>query len=238
MTAILLALLAVHVVRSLLPPELDATFTLTLAFIPARYIAPAPDLPGGAIAAVTSFVTHMLVHGDWMHLLINSAWLLAFGGAVAKRLGDARFLVFSILCGVAGALAYLPAHWGSLAPVVGASGAVSGQMAGALRFFFAAMRKGGAQGLSEHARSVPLTPIGAMLRDPQILAVLGLWFAFNLGFGLGGGSLTGGGGIAWEAHLGGFLAGLVTFGLFDRTPTPPPPPPSRSSPVHQDPQAD
>ncbi len=225
-----------HVLRTLLPPEADATFTLTLAFIPARYQSPAPDLPGGSIAALTSFITHMLVHGDWMHLLVNSAWLLAFGGAVAKRLGNGRFIAFSALAGVIGALAYLPAHWGSLAPVVGASGAVSGQMAGALRFFFAAMRRGGAHGLSQHARSVPLTPITAMFRDPQILAVLALWFAFNLWFGLGGDSITGGGGIAWEAHVGGFLAGLFTFGLFDRPP--PPSPLEDARHAHYDPQSD
>ena len=90
-----------------LPETEDTWLTAVLAFVPARLGGLAADLPGGRPAAVTAFVTHQFVHGDLAHLLINSAWLLAFGTPVARRTGPVRFLAFFLLCGVAGALLYL-----------------------------------------------------------------------------------------------------------------------------------
>src|SRR5680860_877554 len=102
-----LVMIAVQVVRGLLPDEIDITVLLALAFIPARYSGAAAELPGGYIACVTSFVTYMVVHGGWMHLLVNLLWMLAFGTAVARRIGARGFYEFSILCGIAGALTHL-----------------------------------------------------------------------------------------------------------------------------------
>ena len=79
------------------------------------------------------FLSYMALPHDWTHLVINSFWLLAFGLVVARRLGSVLFLLFFSLCGVAGALLYLGLNWGSPIPVVGASGAISGLMAAALR---------------------------------------------------------------------------------------------------------
>src|SRR6478752_2108572 len=129
-------LILVQIVRGLLPDELDLTLLLALAFIPARYSGAALELPGGYLTAVTSFVTYMVVHAGWVHLLVNVLWMLAFGSAVARRVGNGKFVVFSMLCGVAGAFTHLAFHFGDMAPVVGASAAISGQMAGALRFIF------------------------------------------------------------------------------------------------------
>jgi membrane associated rhomboid family serine protease len=123
-------IIAVQVIRGLLPDEIDITVLLGLAFIPARYSGAALELPGGYVTSVTSFVTYMVVHSGWMHLLVNVLWMLAFGTAVARRIGDRGFYDFSILCGIAGALTHLVFHWGEMAPVVGASAAISGQMAG------------------------------------------------------------------------------------------------------------
>ncbi len=97
---------AVHVLRYLLPDEQSAWLTAALAFVPARLTGMARDLPGGDVATYTQFVTHLFVHGDLTHLLINSAWLLAFGSPVARRTGTVRFLCFFLLCGIAGALFY------------------------------------------------------------------------------------------------------------------------------------
>ena len=80
----------------------------------------------------------MVVHAGWVHLVVNVLWMLAFGSAVARRVGDRKFVVFSVMCGVAGAVTHLVCHFGEMAPVVGASAAISGQMAGALRFIFTA----------------------------------------------------------------------------------------------------
>jgi membrane associated rhomboid family serine protease len=95
----IVALVAIHGVRQVIGPRLDDWVLFTFAFIPAR-IAPPPELanvvfPGPEAAKWWSFVTHMLLHGDWMHLIINSVWMLAFGSVLARRLGSARFLCSS-----------------------------------------------------------------------------------------------------------------------------------------------
>lgn len=201
--------------RSLLPDEIDLTVLLTLAFIPARYSGAAAELPGGYLTAVTSFLTYMLVHGSWIHLLVNVLWMLAFGTAVARRIGTRGFFVFSGLCGIAGALTHLAFHWGEMAPVVGASAAISGQMAGALRFIFFARVQPGQR--TPDFSTAPLASLEVALRDHRIVGFLIFWLVLNAYFGLTSVSFGGvGGGIAWEAHIGGFISGLLTFGFFDR----------------------
>lgn len=212
----------VHVVRAFLTDVDDAYVVLALGFIPARYGGSPFELPGGDVSAVTSFFTHMFVHGDPLHLLVNSAWLLAFGTPLARRIGSLRFLVFSAICGIAGALTFLALNPGLLAPMVGASGAVSGMMGGMLRFLFNAMDRGGAGLIPEGAREVPRMDLGEMLQDRRVLLTVGLWIVLNFVFALGLGGLDSAGGVAWEAHLGGFFVGLLIFGAFDRTVEPSP----------------
>lgn len=214
--AALAVLAVIHVGRLALPEEMDAWFVLAMAFIPARYNGYAEALPGGSIATVTSFFSHALIHGNAAHLLLNSAWLLAFGGAVAARIGGWRFIVFSLVCGAAGALTFLVFHWGLLAPVVGASGAVAGLMGGTFRFLFSAIDHGGFALLRTAPRSVRLMPLGEALRDRRILAATAIWIGFNALAGAGLGIMTEGASVAWEAHIGGYFAGLLLFGFFDR----------------------
>jgi len=210
----------IQLVRGFLPDETDLTFLLALAFIPARYSGAAPELPGGYVTAVTSFVTYMVVHAGWVHLIVNLLWMLAFGSAVARRVGDLKFLYFSLLCGIAGAFTHLAFHYGDMAPVVGASAAISGQMAGALRFIF---RPPGvpAQRPTDFI-TAPLMTLRQASGDRRIIAFLVFWVAINAYFGISAVRIAGQeGGIAWEAHIGGFLCGLLLFGLFDRgKPTP------------------
>lgn len=212
-------MVAIQIIKGLLPDEDALQLLLALAFIPARYSGDALQLPGGYIAAVTSFVTYMVVHAGWVHLLVNLLWMAAFGSAVARRVGDLKFLYFSILCGIAGALTHLAFHFGEMAPVVGASAAISGQMAAALRVVFAArpQRVGAAP---DFARG-PLESLAQTLTDRRILLVLAFWVVLNVIFGLGVVSIAGTEGeIAWEAHIGGFLCGLLCFGFFDRVTRP------------------
>lgn len=215
---VLLILVGMHYGLNFVSEETKDWLTAVLAFIPARYghNLLLPNIPGGWIASVTSFVTHMLLHVDTPHLLINGFSLLAFGGAVAKRIGHVRFLLFLGVTGIAGALAYLALNWGKAAIVVGASGAVSGLMAGAFRFFFAALETVGLQGLRDNPSAVPLMSIAGMFRNRPSLIAIVVWMVANFLMGLGGSIITDGGGIAWEAHLGGFGAGLLLFGWFDR----------------------
>ncbi|MEQ8825746.1 MAG: rhomboid family intramembrane serine protease [Filomicrobium sp.] len=206
---------AVHVVRQLLPVAQDDWLTVAMAFVPARYAGYADQIPGGEIASVTSFITHMLVHGDVMHLMFNSAWFLAFGGAIALRVGSIRFLVFTAFTGIFGALVFLAFHVGEPVPVVGASGAVSGMMGAVMRFMFSAIDQGNFALLREAPRSVRLMPLGEALMDKRVLAVTAIWLLLNFVTGFGIPGFSSGGGVAWEAHLGGYLAGLLGFGFFD-----------------------
>lgn len=217
-------LAAVHGGRQLLGPELDDQVIVALALIPARSqllgLQPmGAGLPGGEIAVWTQFVTHMLLHADLAHLLINGAWLLVFGSIVARRLGTLRFLAFFVATGIAAGLAFYLVHRSELQPMVGASGAVSGLMAGALILMFSASDAGAGGLVSRYARLVPRLSLRRLLVDRRMiaatLALVGLNLLLATSFGA---FLTGGGGIAWEAHLGGYFAGLLGFGLIDAGP--------------------
>jgi membrane associated rhomboid family serine protease len=212
---VLAVLIAMHGLQQILDDRTVAWMVLSLAFIPARYSGLAGDLPGGWLAVITSWLTHMFVHADLAHLGFNSASLLAFGGAVAKRVGGVRFLVFSLACGVAGALAFLLANPGLEAPMIGASGAISGLMGGATLLLCSALDQGGVQQLREAPGSIALMPLHIAVRDKRILLASAVFLFLNslASFGLGG--VESAGDIAWETHIGGYIAGLGLFGLFD-----------------------
>jgi membrane associated rhomboid family serine protease len=213
--ALLVSFLAVHLARWALPAEQSRWLTELLAFVPARIGGPAADMPGGQSAAAAAFITHQFVHGDLAHLGINSAWLLAFGTPVARRTSAWRFLAFFLLCGVAGALFYLAVNGPTPTMVVGASGAISGLMGAGFRFLFRSGGEGGQMVLAG-ASTHPLMPLGETLRDRRILIVVTVWTVLNILMAWGAGALTESAGIAWEAHLGGFYAGLLLYGLFDQ----------------------
>lgn len=210
-------LVAVHVARMLLGDDLDNWLVVTGAFVPSRYAGEADLLPGGALAMLTSPFTYQFIHGDFTHLAFNSLWLLAFGGAIAMRVGTVRFIVFALVCGIVAALAFLAFNWGTRLPMIGASGAVAGLMGGTMRFLFSAIDMGGVWRLREAPRSVPLMPIGVALSDKRVLVATAILIAINL-MTLVGVSAAGvdAAAIAWESHIGGYLAGLLMFGLFDQ----------------------
>jgi membrane associated rhomboid family serine protease len=222
----------VHAVFVLaLSQEETSEVMLLFAFLPARYDGsfPAGMLPGGWGAAIWTFVTYAFIHADLNHLIFNLLWLVAFGTPVARRFGALRFIAFFVVTAAAGAAAHLVTHFGEEVSMIGASASVSGAMAAAMRFAF---QRGGPLGRSrsrdESAYRVPAASLGTMLRDPRLLAFLVVWFGVNLLFGLGTITLPGvEQSIAWEGHIGGFLAGLLGFSLFD---------PVRNSPALADPQ--
>lgn len=215
---LLIVFCAVMGVRFFLNEADDAELVLSLAFIPARFAGLAAELPGGVMAAWTSFVTHLFVHGDVAHLMFNGASLLAFGGAIEKRAGAVRTLAFFLFCGVLGALTFLAMNEGLLAPMIGASGAIAGLMGGVMRFFFSAMDDGGIRQLNQDPKSVRLTPLVAALQDPRLQVATLAFILMNLAAKFGLGDVAGGSVIAWETHIGGYLAGLLFFGWFDVAP--------------------
>jgi membrane associated rhomboid family serine protease len=218
---LLVMLAVIHVARMyLLTPRDDDALLSLFAFIPARYDASsriATMLIGGLGAKIWSFVTYAFIHADVTHLGFNAIWLVAFGSPVARRFGTLRFLLFFVVTVAAGALAHLVTHFGEPVPVIGASAAISGTMAASIRFAF---QPGGALdmwrargGDPDH---IPAAPLSVALRNPSVLAFLAVWFGLNILFGLGSISITGDAqNTAWEAHIGGFLAGLLLFSVFD-----------------------
>jgi membrane associated rhomboid family serine protease len=187
--ALLVAEVAVHGIRLLLPRDIDDALVTTFAFIPARYtLAGAVRWP-----ALVDPITYQLLHGNLAHLGANMLALLAFGAGVERRIGGWRMLVFAALCGVASAAFHLVGYPASTAPVIGASGAISGLFGGVLWFRL----KGG---------------VG---RAAEMWVLIALWVVMDVVTGLSG---IGGEGasVAWVAHIGGFLAGLLLFELFDR----------------------
>ncbi len=213
---LLLGLLAaIHGGLAMLSQANDEYVVWALAFIPARYTGIADQIPGGPIAAWTSFVTHQFVHGDITHLMINGAWLLVFGSAVARRIGSARFMVFALVCGVAGAALFGLIRWGEVVPMVGASGAISGLMAAGFRLLLPAIDNGEVHEMRESPRSVPLATLGECLRSRRVLFAVGAFVVVNFVIAVAAPLLTDAAGIAWEAHLGGFAAGFLLLGAFD-----------------------
>ncbi|MFQ5776008.1 MAG: rhomboid family intramembrane serine protease [Kiloniellaceae bacterium] len=149
-----------------------------------------------AIPAELSLITAMFLHGGWMHLLGNMLYLWIFGNNVEDAMGHGRFIVFYALSGIAAALAQAAQDPGSTVPMIGASGAIGGVLGGYVLLF-------------PRARVLVLVPIGfflTTLRVPALL-VLGLWFVLQFLYT----AMTAGqaGGVAYWAHIGGFVAGMI-----------------------------
>jgi len=226
--AVIAACVVVHLARVyVLSDDEDIDFLITFAFIPARYGSASVlggELPGGWGADIWTFVTYAFIHGNATHLVLNSIWLLPFGSALARRFGNVRFLAFFAATAAAGAAFHLATNFGSVQPVIGASASISGFMAASMRF---ALQRGGPldllRGGHDESYRVPALPLLAALRDTRIVVFVGAWFALNILFGVGTLAMPGmEQAVAWQAHIGGFLAGLVLFALFDpiRAPQP------------------
>ena len=234
------ALVFIHVVRAwVLTPDEDFDLLLHFAFIPARYDAATAVetwLPTSLDVQAWTFLSYALIHADITHLVVNLIWLLPFGTAVARRFGATRFLLLFVVTAVAGGAAHLITHPHAVSPMIGASAAISGFMAAAIRFVF---QHGGPLENWRHANPqsymVPAAPLLVALRDPRILAFLVVWFGLNALFGIGGVALMGGEQqeVAWQAHVGGFLAGLILFPIFDAVPTASAPGPGDADPTVQ-----
>ncbi len=158
--------------------------------------------PGRQISHV---VTSMFLHGSWMHLLGNLWFLWIFGNNIEDAMGRLRFLVFYPLCGIAAALAQVALTPGSPVPMVGASGAISGVMGAYIVLY-------------PRVRVFALLPLGFYMTSIALPAwsMLGYWFLIQVVSGLADLTRNQGGGVAFWAHLGGFLAGVLSIKLFTR----------------------
>jgi membrane associated rhomboid family serine protease len=185
-----------------LDPAMHQAVLYTLGMVPAvlfGYVSLPPEIT--VIPPVATLVTSMFLHGGWMHLIGNMWYLWIFGNNVEDAMGHIRFVVFYLVCGIAAALAQaLPAP-DSQVPMIGASGAISGVLGAYLL-------------LHPRAHVLVVIPLGFYLHTTRLPAmlVLGFWFVLQLLNSL----LTGqdGGGVAWGAHIGGFVAGVLLIPLF------------------------
>lgn len=217
------AFVTVHCARQVLSEDADFWGLLTFAFIPVRYGDMAALLPGGVAARFWSPMTYAFLHADAVHLLVNLVWMASFGGALARRFGTARFLLLSAIAAVAGAAAHFLFHADDETVVIGASGAVSGMMAATARFAFSPGGPLAGGGRLSAAYTQPAESLSTVFTSTRALGFILVWFAVNLLFGLAGGLTPGvSGPIAWEAHIGGFLAGLLLFPYLDPVPRDPP----------------
>jgi membrane associated rhomboid family serine protease len=203
---------ALFVYELLLGPDLER-FLFSAAFVPARVLA--GEGGGGGIGfGVTSALLSMFLHGGWMHFLGNMLFLWIFGDNVEERLGHFRFLVFYLLCGYAATFAHAAASPTSTVPAIGASGAIAGVL-GAYLFLF------------PRARIVTLFFLGFFIQTAEVPAIvyLPLWFLIQFFSGLAslGAPTSQGGGVAWFAHIGGFVAGPILLLLLGGRRRRPPP---------------
>ena len=140
------------------------------------------SFPGGFGADLWTFFTYAFLHADLLHIGLNLAWLLPFGTALARRFGAWRYVVFMLVMAAAGALAHLVSHPGAMVPMIGASAAISGAMAAAMRFIFqeaARWKCGGMESATATRYRVPAAPLLATFRDPRFLMFLGVWIGLN-----------------------------------------------------------
>lgn len=181
---LVLGLLAIHIGTLLVSPVQRFWLFEHFGFIPAYYSGALPfDWP-----AVTGILTFTLLHSGWAHVLMNTVMLAAFGAGLERWMGWRRMLVFIIACNVFALFVHFILNLNSTAPVIGASGAISGLFAAAIIML---QQRGG------------MAPMGRFGYWPLIV----LWVLISVGFGMMGG--PGGESIAWAAHVGGFLAGFI-----------------------------
>ena len=202
---LVLFLLCAHAARVVFFAGAETSWFFEYGLVPARYshsyLVSHGVNPGNILDRALPFVTYMFLHANFTHVVANSVWLLAFGPVVARRFGTWLFLAFFLVCGIAGAGLHLAWNWGSDSPVIGASAAVSGLMAAAFRM-------------------LPLPPAAGRALAPilsaRILLWSALWAIVNVvagltGFGTGGHVEV----VAWQAHMGGYAAGLFLAGPFN-----------------------
>lgn len=190
-----IVLLSITAVMYFLPQEMQYNLRMTFGFIPGRYSGVWPFDYGAVVAPFT----HLFIHGGWLHIAVNIGMLMAFGSALEKAIGARRLLLLYLLSGLAGALTHWAFYPSDVVPLIGASGAISGLFGGVLMVM---QRQG-------------------MLGDPQKYGKLALfiavWAGISLFFGFAG--MPGAGGaIAWTAHVGGFVAGMLLFNMLVREP--------------------
>lgn len=195
----------VFLAQNTLPPRESFAFVVEYALIPLRYTDPQWAVGVGLDPTNRlPLFTNIFMHSGWLHLIGNMWTLWLFGGSVEDRLGRLRFTLFYLACGLAASWAHLVFNATSQIPTLGASGAIAAVMGAHITLF----------PRSRVLLLIPIIIIPLFIPMP-IFLYAGIWFALQLAQGAGALFLgpTMAGGVAWWAHIGGFLAGLLLIRL-------------------------
>jgi membrane associated rhomboid family serine protease len=185
-------------------PRLEESLFL-FGIVPIRYSNPDISSQFTTFQQILPFFTSMFLHGGFLHILGNMWFLYIFGDNIEDRLGHLRYLIFYLLCGVAAGLVHLFTNWNSKVPTIGASGAIAGVMGGYLLLY-------------PRAKVLTLIPIFFFFQFVEVPAFIFLGFWFILQLFSAGLTPTSIGGIAFWAHVGGFISGPILIKLFDAIP--------------------
>jgi len=203
-----IALIAVNVLvfiyELILGPQLEG-FVQSWAIIPYE-ITHGVDLPPASIQPIyLTLITAMFLHGGIVHIAGNMLFLWIFGNNIEDAMGSLRLIVFYLLCGLVAAFAQIAVGPNSDIPNIGASGAIAGVLGAYLLLF-------------PRAEVQTLVFLGFFVRLVRLPALLflGLWFVLQLFSGVAGLGMEATGGVAWFAHIGGFIAGIVLINIFRR----------------------
>jgi len=215
--ALLALMLAIHLARTfVLNERSDLQLLLWTAFTSFRITQPG-DLPGGFWPLIWTPFTYAMLHADWIHLGINSVWLAAFGTPVARRYGIGPMLLLFFISSAAGAALF--AIFPSAGILIGASGGIAGLTGAACRFIFQPLIVHRDPDTGEQrVLGRQLASFGQVVRDRRAGVFILVWVAGNAIVPLLPDLFGDGGSISWQAHLGGFLAGLLLVPLFERRP--------------------
>lgn len=216
-TALLGLMIAVHIARVfVLNNEGSVNLIIWFAFLPVRFIAPA-EVPGGLLPLIWTPFTYTFLHSGWEHLLINSAWLAIFGTPVARRYGTIPTLVVFFVSGVAGAALFAVTTLPETQIMIGASGAIAGLTGAACRFMFQPVivardpETGATRVLGRKTASLM-----ELAREGRARFFILIWLVLNAAVPFLPMLIGEQSGIAWQAHLGGFIAGLLLPPLLER----------------------
>ena len=205
LVAVIGALVAIHAILVQAGPYQQYLAVTRYGFIPARLTDPAWSWEVGIM-----WLSYAFLHGDWSHLGLNSLWLVVFGTPVLKRIGTRRFILLWIAGSIGAVGLHLALHWDDIRPVIGASGVVSAATGAAARFAFHGWPR------SLPPERAPRLKLAEVARSRPTMIFVAVWFVANILFGAGLIDPGQGASIAWEAHIGGFLVGLLGFSAFDR----------------------
>lgn len=200
--AIMAANIVIFVLTFVQGPEIFELITFKYGFIPAEFVHNVEVTPLMPAPSYLTAFTSMFMHGGWMHLIGNMLFMWIFGNNVEDYLGHIKFLLFYLASGLAAIALYTIFSPDSQIPLVGASGAIAGLM-------------GGYMVLHSRARiTVLIVLFFIQFVTLPAKVVLGIWFALQLVMSLSSGiSGSGGGGVAWMAHVGGFVFGWIILKL-------------------------